>query len=164
MIIFIILFIIAIIYFLIKKRNAKKEVARREKTEVLKANKQEKSRQNAINDNKEQYSFDSWDKDMLEEIIEDEPCWYDRSNIKDTDIGKNVEYTATRLTFRRDEIEQLNDGDYIKIHVSQDNATYKMTKREFYQTFNNVVSSKSYREIGNYNYGKTPSKALKYLI
>ena len=54
-----------------------------------------------------------------------------------------IEYTATRLTFRRDEIEQLDDGDYIKIHVIQDNATYKMTKREFYQTFDNVVSSKS---------------------
>ena len=27
-------------------------------------------------DKKEQYSFDSWDVDMLEEIIEDEPCWY----------------------------------------------------------------------------------------
>ena len=44
MIIFIILFIIAIIFFLIKKRNAKKEVARREKIE--------KSRQKAINDNR----------------------------------------------------------------------------------------------------------------
>jgi hypothetical protein len=75
-----------------------------------------------------------------------------------------IEYTATRLTFRRDEIEQLNDGDYIKIHVSQDNATYKMTKREFYQTFYNVVSSKSYKEIGSYNYPITPNQALKYLI
>ena len=28
-------------------------------------------------DNKEQYSFDGWDVDMLEEIIEDEPCWYE---------------------------------------------------------------------------------------
>ena len=28
-------------------------------------------------DKKEQYSFDSWDVDMLEEIIEDEPCWYE---------------------------------------------------------------------------------------
>jgi surface protein len=28
-------------------------------------------------DNKEQYSFDSWDEDMLEDIIEDEPCWYE---------------------------------------------------------------------------------------
>ncbi len=75
-----------------------------------------------------------------------------------------IEYKATRLTFKRDEIERLNDDDYIKIYVSQDNATYKMTKREFYQTFDNVVSTKSYKEIGNYNYGKTPKKALKYLI
>ena len=75
-----------------------------------------------------------------------------------------IEYTATRLTFKRDEIERLNDDDYIKIYVSQDNATYKMTKREFYQTFDNVVSTNSYKEIGNYNYGKTPKKALKYLI
>ena len=75
-----------------------------------------------------------------------------------------IEYTATRLTFKRDKIERLNDDDYIKIHVIQDNATYKMTKREFYQTFDNVVSSKSYKEIGNYNYRKTPKKALKYLI
>ena len=28
-------------------------------------------------DNIEQYSFDSCDEDMLEEIIEDEPCWYE---------------------------------------------------------------------------------------
>lgn len=74
-----------------------------------------------------------------------------------------IEYTATRLTFKRDEIEQLNDDDYIKINVIQDNASYKMTKREFYQTFDNVVSSKSYKEIGSYNYLKTPKKALKYL-
>ena len=75
-----------------------------------------------------------------------------------------LQYKSTRLTFKRDEIEQLNDSDYIKIHVIQDNATYKMTKREFYQTFYNVVNSKSYKEIGSYNYLKTPNKALKYVI
>lgn len=32
-------------------------------------------------DNKEQYSFDSWDEDMLKEIIEDVPCWYRGVNI-----------------------------------------------------------------------------------
>jgi|TARA_B110000116_G_scaffold191722_1_gene166711 hypothetical protein len=74
-----------------------------------------------------------------------------------------IEYSATRLTFKKDLIEQLNDGDYIKIHVIQDNATYKMTKREFYQTFYNVVNSKSYKEIGSYNYPTTPNQALKYL-
>ena len=33
-------------------------------------------------DNKEQYSFDSWDEDILEEIIEDEPCWYGEDYIE----------------------------------------------------------------------------------
>jgi hypothetical protein len=27
--------------------------------------------------NKQGYSFDSWDEDMLEDIIEDDPCWYE---------------------------------------------------------------------------------------
>ena len=58
----------------------------------------------------------------------------------------------------------LDNQDYIKIYVTNDNASYKMTKREFYETFDNVVKTESYREIGNYNYGKTPSKALKHLI
>jgi hypothetical protein len=75
-----------------------------------------------------------------------------------------VEYTSARLTFKRNQIELLNDNDYIKIRVINDNATYRMTKSEFHQTFDNVVNSKSYREYGNYNYLRTPSKALKYLI
>ena len=39
-----------------------------------------------------------------------------------------------------------------------------MTKKEFYETFNNVINSKSYKEFGNFNYPKTPSKALKYIL
>ena len=39
-----------------------------------------------------------------------------------------IEYTATRLTFRRDEIEQLNDGDYIKIHDSHAELRDKLKK------------------------------------
>ena len=67
-------------------------------------------------DNKEQYSFDSWDEDMLEEIIEDEPCWYERSNINDTDIGKNVEeadleiylmYEGTLFTYIKDNQKEM---------------------------------------------------------
>jgi len=75
-----------------------------------------------------------------------------------------IEYTSTRLTFKRDEIESLENDDYIKIHVTNDNTSYKMTKKEFYATFNNVINSKSYIELGNYNYKKTPDKALKYII
>ena len=75
-----------------------------------------------------------------------------------------LEYTAPRLTFKRDEIEALNENDYFKVNVTNDNASYKMTKKEFYETFDNVVNSESYNEIGNYNYPKTPNKALKYIL
>ena len=75
-----------------------------------------------------------------------------------------LEYTSTRLTFNMDEIEALNENDYFKIYVTNDNATYKMTKKEFYETFDNVVNSRSYNEIGIYNYPKTPNKALKYIL
>ena len=75
-----------------------------------------------------------------------------------------LEYTAARLTFKRDEIEALGEDDYFKIHVTNDNTSYKMTKKEFYETFDNVVKSDSYKEIGNYNYLKTPEKAFIYIV
>lgn len=75
-----------------------------------------------------------------------------------------LEYTATRLKFKRDEIEALGDDDYFKIHVTNDNTSYKMTKKEFHYTFSNVINTKSYIEDGSYNYQKTPDKALKYLV
>jgi hypothetical protein len=74
-----------------------------------------------------------------------------------------IEYSATRLTFKRDLIEPLNDEDYFIVHVSNDDSSYKMTKREFYETFNNVIKTSSYKKLGNYNYVKTPEKAFKYL-
>ena len=40
-----------------------------------------------------------------------------------------LEYTSTRLTFKRDEIESLNENDYFKVYVTNDNASYKMTKK-----------------------------------
>ena len=73
------------------------------------------------------------------------------------------EYTASRLTFKRDLIEPLNDKDYFVVHVSNDDSSYKITKREFYETFSNIVKTKSYKKLGNYNYVKTPEKAFKYL-
>ena len=75
-----------------------------------------------------------------------------------------LEYTSARLTFKRDEIEALRDEDYFQVHVTNDNSSYKMTKKEFHDTFSNVINSKSYRVIGDYNYPKTPEKALKYLV
>ena len=31
-----------------------------------------------------------------------------------------LEYTSTRLTFKRDEIESLNENDYFKVYVIND--------------------------------------------
>ena len=77
---------------------------------------------------------------------------------------KIIEYTSARLTFKKDEIEPLRDHDIIRIHVTNDSTTYEMTKKGFYRVFSNVVSSKSYTEIGNYNYKKTPQKALQFMV
>jgi hypothetical protein len=74
-----------------------------------------------------------------------------------------VQYQAARLTFKRDLIEPLDNEDYFIVHVSNDNASYKMKKKEFYDTFNNVIKTKSYKGKGNYNYSKTPKKAFRYL-
>jgi hypothetical protein len=75
-----------------------------------------------------------------------------------------IEYHATRLTFKRNFIEPLDNEDYFIVHVSNDNTSYKMKKKEFYETFNNVTQTSSYKNKGNYNYLKTPAKAFKYLI
>ena len=68
------------------------------------------------------------------------------------------------MTFYRDRIEELDENDYFVVNVTNDNASYKMRKNEFYETFFNVVNSISYKENGNYNYLKTPKKAFKYIV
>jgi hypothetical protein len=74
-----------------------------------------------------------------------------------------IEYSAARLTFKRDLIEPLDDEDYFIVHVSNDNSSCKMKKIEFYETFNNVTKTSSYKNEGIYIYAKTPKKAFKYL-
>jgi len=73
-------------------------------------------------------------------------------------------YTSARLTFKRDEIEPLDWDDIIRIYVSNEGRTYQMTKREFYEVFDNVVQTKSYKEYGNYNCEPTPSKANQFIV
>jgi len=74
-----------------------------------------------------------------------------------------LSYQSTRLTFKRDLIKPLNLNDSIQITVFGE-AIYKMTKKDFYETFSNVVATKSYNKIGSYNYKKTPSKAHKFIV
>jgi len=73
-----------------------------------------------------------------------------------------LSYESARLTFKKELIQPLSWNDEIQITVF-DEAIYKMTKKEFYETFDNVVATKSYKD-GNYNYQKTPSKAQQFII
>lgn len=74
---------------------------------------------------------------------------------------KSVEYQFSRLCFKADVIEPLSDDDSFCIHTPD--GSFKMTKREFYDVFPNVVKSKSYQEGRIYHYSVLPQKALKFL-
>lgn len=78
-------------------------------------------------------------------------------------MTKQHYFNYARLTFIKENIDSLNDDESFTIYVRNDNETFTMTKKDFYETFLNVVNSKSYKR-GNYNYLKTPSKAYKYLV
>lgn len=51
-----------------------------------------------------------------------------------------------------------------KFQIDTPNGTFVMTKSEFYETFANVIKTKSYRENRIYHYPVTPQKAMKYRI
>ena len=55
-----------------------------------------------------------------------------------------VEYTSSRLCFKADLIEPLNDNDSFIVHTSD--GTFKFTKADFYRVFSNVIETKSYQE------------------
>jgi hypothetical protein len=44
------------------------------------------------------------------------------------------------------------------------NATWRMTKAEFYSVFPNVVASKSYKQSRYYHYPKPPEKADQFRV
>ena len=60
--------------------------------------------------------------------------------------------SSKTLFFKRDEIEALRDEDYFQVHVTNDNSSYKMTKKEndVTKTFNivrNLAPSKFFKAI-----------------
>ena len=71
-----------------------------------------------------------------------------------------VTYRAARLTFYRDIIEPLRAEQSFTIECRD--GTFTMTKRDFYDVFDHVTESDSYRLQGNYNYSKTPDKAFAF--
>ena len=75
-----------------------------------------------------------------------------------------VSYSSTRLLFRRDKIESLDWDEKFRVYASNDECSYEMSKREFYDVFSNVVKTKSYKEAGIYHYVKTPAKAFQFIV
>ena len=60
------------------------------------------------------------------------------------------QYSFSRLCFKAGEIEPLEMDDTFCIIIKV--GTFVMTKREFYETFPNVVKSKSYIQDRKYHY------------
>lgn len=71
-------------------------------------------------------------------------------------------YRASRLLFRRDVIEPMDDDDPFEIVTPH--GTFVMTKEQFYTVFPNVCQSMSYRERGVYHYPTVPKAALKFVV
>jgi len=74
--------------------------------------------------------------------------------------GCAATYEFSRLCFKADVIEPLEMDDRFCIVTKV--GTFVMSKRDFYETFSNVVKSKSYMQGGIYHYPTVPRKALKF--
>ena len=73
-----------------------------------------------------------------------------------------VEYTSSRLCFKADLIEPLNDNDSFIVYTP--NGTFKFTKADFYHVFSNVIGTKSYQEDRLYSFKYPPKRAMQFLI
>lgn len=78
-------------------------------------------------------------------------------------MGRMVSYRSTRLHFKADVIELLAMSDTFEV-VTPD-ATWRMTKAEFYRVFPNVIATQSYSGgRGEYHYPTTPAKAVEFRV
>lgn len=75
----------------------------------------------------------------------------------------HVSYRSTRLHFKASIIEPLADDNVFEIQTPD--ATWRMTKAQFYSAFPNVVASESYAGARReYFYTKPPRKADRFLV
>lgn len=78
-------------------------------------------------------------------------------------IGEpRVRYSATRLMFRKSEIEPLEPDE--SFEVATPTGLFRFTKRQFYDEFPGVVESTSYRLAGLYHYPKPPKRAERFRV
>jgi hypothetical protein len=101
------------------------------------------------------YSFSTKQKDQ-----EDAPR--ERVNPKVAPQGYLAKYSYSRLCFKANMIEPLGMDD--KFCIESNAGTFVMSKREFYESFSNVLKSKSYLVNKIYHYPKPPQKALQFKL
>ncbi len=82
--------------------------------------------------------------------------------------NKIYEYSSTRLSFRKNIIDNMKENDCLIINVTRaidrnNEGVFKLTKKQIFETFENVIKSKAYKD-GGFNYPKTPQKAEKFRI
>jgi len=77
-------------------------------------------------------------------------------------FGYKEVYPYSRLCFKADIIEPLNWDDEFCIVTPE--GSFAMSKRDFYETFPNVVKSLSYQRDKLYHYSVIPKKALKFKL
>lgn len=73
-------------------------------------------------------------------------------------------YECARLTFKRNIIEKVLPEETFSIYVRSTNETFRMTRREFNTTFENVALSSTYNRTGIYSYTHIPQKTYSFLV
>ena len=73
-----------------------------------------------------------------------------------------IEYKSSRLCFKADLIEPLNDNDSFVVHTPS--GIFKLTKADFYRVFSNVIETKSYQEGRIYSCKTPPKRAMQFLV
>lgn len=73
-----------------------------------------------------------------------------------------IEYSSSRLCFKADLIEPLQEEDLFVIHTQD--GSFKLTKADFYRVFSNVIKTKSYQEGRIYSCKYPPKRAMQFLI
>lgn len=72
-----------------------------------------------------------------------------------------VQYSSSRLCFKADVIEPLNDDDIFAVHTPV--GVFQMSKAKFYNTFPNIVKTESYQKGRLYSMNTPTRKAMQFL-
>jgi hypothetical protein len=108
-----------------------------------------------------------WDLDEGAEDDDDEGAEFEEEETEDKSVineyGCVAQYKYSRLCFKADVIEPLNMEDKFCVATAKD-GTFVMTKREFYETFPNVVKTDSHLQRRVYHMKTPPQKALKFRV